>query len=373
MQTGPAENLPRPERSRSIRAARRISGNLRATEGWPGKDIYENNEDFSLPSHFAARSCCAGYPGRILCRSVFGISVGIAPPPLPVYAQPAIPAPGYMWTPGYWAWGPAGYYWVPGTWVQPPMVGVLWTPGYWGWGGGVYAFHAGYWGPHIGFYGGVNYGFGYGGVGYEGGYWNHGQFAYNRSVNNISNVQRHQRLQQDGGQQCHGQPHQLQRWHGWHSGAANRPGASGGTGKPYPADRRPGATRQPGAEQSSAARIGEWRKTRHRGNLTTGRFQERGSSSPGRRSGQYRSLQSGRGQRRKTACQHEGPGRQQPPANRSGRRTSNAEQPRPTQSPHPPRPPDRKPRSKARAQRQSLNADGPRQRHGQRPEAQGSR
>src|SRR6202044_3123883 len=62
-----------------------------------------------------------------------GISVGIAPPPLPVYAQPVIPAPGYMWTPGYWAWGPGGYYWVPGTWVQPPQVGLLWTPGYWGW------------------------------------------------------------------------------------------------------------------------------------------------------------------------------------------------------------------------------------------------
>src|SRR5271156_2474483 len=117
-----------------------------------------------------------------------GISVGIAPPPLPVYAQPAIPAPGYMWTPGYWAWGPGGYFWVPGTWIQPPTVGLLWTPGYWGWGGGAYAFHAGYWGPHIGFYGGVNYGFGYGGVGYEGGYWNHGVFAYNRSVNNVSNV-----------------------------------------------------------------------------------------------------------------------------------------------------------------------------------------
>ena len=117
------------------------------------------------------------------------ISVGIAPPPLPVYAQPVIPASGYLWTPGYWGWGQGGgYYWVPGTWVQPPQVGVLWTPGYWGWGSGAYLFHAGYWGPHIGFYGGVNYGFGYGGVGYEGGYWNHGSFAYNRSVNNVSNV-----------------------------------------------------------------------------------------------------------------------------------------------------------------------------------------
>lgn len=117
-----------------------------------------------------------------------GVSVGTPPPALPVYAQPVIPGPGYIWTPGYWAWGPAGYYWVPGVWVMPPAVGVLWTPGYWGWGGSAYVFHAGYWGPHIGFYGGVNYGYGYGGVGYEGGYWRNGAFAYNRSVNNINNV-----------------------------------------------------------------------------------------------------------------------------------------------------------------------------------------
>ncbi len=117
------------------------------------------------------------------------ISIGIAPPPLPVYEQPAIPADGYMWTPGYWAWSDyGGYYWVPGTWVQPPQVGVLWTPGYWGWNNGAYIYNAGYWGPHIGFYGGVNYGYGYGGSGYEGGYWNNGHFAYNRSVNNVSNV-----------------------------------------------------------------------------------------------------------------------------------------------------------------------------------------
>jgi WXXGXW repeat (2 copies) len=119
------------------------------------------------------------------------VSVNIAPPALPVYTQPLCPGDGYLWTPGYWAWGPEGYYWVPGVWVQPPTVGVLWTPGYWGWGGGAYIFHAGYWGPHIGFYGGVNYGFGYGGVGYEGGYWNHGAFAYNRSVNNINVVNVH--------------------------------------------------------------------------------------------------------------------------------------------------------------------------------------
>ena len=42
------------------------------------------------------------------------ISVGFAPPILPVYVQPPCPEPGYMWTPGYWGYGPDGYYWVPG-------------------------------------------------------------------------------------------------------------------------------------------------------------------------------------------------------------------------------------------------------------------
>ena len=114
------------------------------------------------------------------------ISVNIAPPVLPVYEQPPCPGDGYIWTPGYWAYGPEGYYWVPGTWEMPPTVGLLWTPGYWGWGNGVYVWHAGYWGPHIGFYGGVNYGFGYSGTGYEGGYWRDRHFYYNRTVNNVT-------------------------------------------------------------------------------------------------------------------------------------------------------------------------------------------
>src|ERR1700749_4492975 len=69
------------------------------------------------------------------------ISVGIAPPVLPVYVQPACPQPGWMWTPGYWAYGPDGYYWVPGAWVPAPYAGALWTPPYWGFSGGAYVFH----------------------------------------------------------------------------------------------------------------------------------------------------------------------------------------------------------------------------------------
>jgi hypothetical protein len=116
------------------------------------------------------------------------ISVNIAPPALPVYVAPPMPAPGYFWTPGYWAYADDGYYWVPGTWVLAPAPGLLWTPGYWGWAGGVYAWHGGYWGPHVGFYGGINYGFGYGGVGFNGGAWQGGRYVANTTIINNTTV-----------------------------------------------------------------------------------------------------------------------------------------------------------------------------------------
>ncbi len=49
-------------------------------------------------------------------QATVAITVDFAPPPLPVYDQPSIPAAGYVWAPGYWAWSPdIGWYWVPGT------------------------------------------------------------------------------------------------------------------------------------------------------------------------------------------------------------------------------------------------------------------
>ncbi len=118
------------------------------------------------------------------------IRVNLAPPPLPFYEQPVIPAEGYIWVPGFWAWDEtqADYYWVPGTWVEPPQPELLWTPAYWGWVDGRYLFHSGYWGREVGFYGGIDYGFGYTGEGYFGGRWDNGHFFYNRSVNNVQNV-----------------------------------------------------------------------------------------------------------------------------------------------------------------------------------------
>ncbi len=115
-----------------------------------------------------------------------GVSVSFGPPALPIYAQPMCPGPDYIWTPGYWAWDPVyGYYWVPGTWVLAPFVGAMWTPGYWGYNDGMYFWYAGYWGPQVGYYGGIDYGYGYIGYGYSGGYWDHDRFYYNRAVNNI--------------------------------------------------------------------------------------------------------------------------------------------------------------------------------------------
>jgi hypothetical protein len=162
-----------------------------AIDRWPSavsrKEYQMRVSRFVLPL-LLATSALAVAPTASFAQISIGVSVTIAPPVLPVYEQPPIPAPGYIWTPGYWAYGDDGYYWVPGTWVEPPSVGLLWTPGYWGWNDGAYVFNAGYWGPTVGFYGGINYGFGYGGFGYEGGYWDHGQFAYNRSVNNFGST-----------------------------------------------------------------------------------------------------------------------------------------------------------------------------------------
>jgi hypothetical protein len=161
-----------------------------------------------------------------------------APPPLPDYDQPPDPGDGYIWTPGYWAWGPGGYYWVPGAWVEPPYVDALWTPGYWGFYGGRYLFYPGHWGMHIGFYGGINYGFGYVGFGYEGGYWNGGHFFYNRVYNNINT-----RI-----------VHNTYSYRAVNRGGMNRAGDSprasyrGGSGvqyRPQPAERQ--AAREPSA------------------------------------------------------------------------------------------------------------------------------
>src|SRR5262252_7478725 len=64
-------------------------------------------------------------PSASQAQVAVGVSIRIGPPALPVYPQPVCPGAGYIWTPGYWAYGPAGYYWVPGTWVLASAGGRL--------------------------------------------------------------------------------------------------------------------------------------------------------------------------------------------------------------------------------------------------------
>jgi hypothetical protein len=123
---------------------------------------------------------------KTFAQVAVSLSIRVAPPELPIYAQPPCPTDGYLWSPGYWGYGDDGYYWVPGVWIMPPTIGYLWTPGYWGYTGGYYGWHGGYWGQHIGFYGGMNYGYGYGGVGFVGGMWEGGHFRYNTAVVNVN-------------------------------------------------------------------------------------------------------------------------------------------------------------------------------------------
>jgi hypothetical protein len=112
--------------------------------------------------------------------------VDTAPPSIPVYDQPDVPDPNYLWQPGYWAWGSYGYYWVPGTWVPAPQPGYLWTPGYWQGTSEGFHWNPGYWALAVGYYGGVNYGGGYYGNGYDGGRWSNNEFRYNTYVSRVN-------------------------------------------------------------------------------------------------------------------------------------------------------------------------------------------
>src|SRR5665213_3736596 len=80
------------------------------------------------------------------------ISASFGPPPIPYYVQPQDPSPNWIWSPGYWGYGPYGYYWVPGTWVPAPEYGLLWTPGFWAFNGVAFVWSSGYWAPEVGWY-----------------------------------------------------------------------------------------------------------------------------------------------------------------------------------------------------------------------------
>ncbi len=90
------------------------------------------------------------------------------------------------------------------------------------------SWHPGYWGQHVGYYGGVNYGFGYMGIGFVGGMWAGGAFRYNTAVMRVNEtvihntyVDRDDRAQHDD---CERPARGVQRRPGRHQSRANRAG-----------------------------------------------------------------------------------------------------------------------------------------------------
>jgi hypothetical protein len=59
------------------------------------------------------------------------VIVRVGPPAPIVETRPAIPGPGYVWTPGFHAWNGSAYVWTPGAWVLPPHPRARWVAHRW--------------------------------------------------------------------------------------------------------------------------------------------------------------------------------------------------------------------------------------------------
>jgi hypothetical protein len=73
------------------------------------------------------------------------IVVKVAPPAPIVETRPAIPGPGYVWTPGYYRWDGGHHVWVAGAWALPPHPGARWVAHTWVRRGDHWVFREGRW------------------------------------------------------------------------------------------------------------------------------------------------------------------------------------------------------------------------------------
>jgi hypothetical protein len=144
--------------------------------------------------------------------------------------------------------------------------------------------------PTVGFYGGLNYGYGYSGSGYQGGRWDHGAFRYNRAVSNVNinvvhnvysaplvNRAQATRVSFNGGAAgSHAQPtaserqmqaaehagptpEQVQHEHQALTMSTQRAAVNHGV-PPVAATPRPSAFAEPGVEQAKAAAVARTRQ-----------------------------------------------------------------------------------------------------------------
>ncbi|MEP7042051.1 MAG: hypothetical protein ABI843_03250 [Dokdonella sp.] len=89
---------------------------------------------------FAAGIAAAAAPAS--ARTVVGVSIGVAPPPLRV--EHVVARPGYVWAPGYWNWNGGRHAWVGGYWIAA-RPGYRYAPAGWVHAGAAWRFHRGYW------------------------------------------------------------------------------------------------------------------------------------------------------------------------------------------------------------------------------------
>jgi hypothetical protein len=103
-------------------------------------------------------------PLPAMAQTDFQLYIGSAPP-APMYERAPAVRRGYVWSPGYWAWGGHRHHWVPGSYVVE-RPGYVYAPPSWRERGGRWYLQEGYWNPQVAMRGGERY---YGGDRYYGG------------------------------------------------------------------------------------------------------------------------------------------------------------------------------------------------------------
>lgn len=75
-----------------------------------------------------------------------GVYIGPAygPPPPAADVVGVAPAPGYIWTGGYWGWAGGRYVWTTGHWASP-RPGYYWVRAHWTRGPGGWRLVGGHW------------------------------------------------------------------------------------------------------------------------------------------------------------------------------------------------------------------------------------
>ena len=111
-----------------------------------------------MPNRFNATQIRAMLVGLVAAASLagcvvtpVGVRAGVyvgpgygPPPPVADVVIGVAPAPGYIWTAGYWNWVGGRYVWRPGRWLAP-RPGYRWANAHWARGPRGWRFVGGHW------------------------------------------------------------------------------------------------------------------------------------------------------------------------------------------------------------------------------------